>query len=256
MKQVLSLAPFVLALPLVIAAAIWQGNQSERWGTFPEMRPFAARLQNMPLVVGAWKGKKMGDLAEDVRQYAGAEGDIHVEYTNTRTGDTVSVFVVCGRFLDMWNHRPDRCYPAGGYELEGEMARETVRFESGKEKAEFETATFVKKDDKSKGTQIYWTWSSDGSWHATDGLEDFRKHFSRTRPVFKAYFQTSLIAKNASTEKGPCIELIKEMLPVMNQFMFTDEPTKSDNPATVTATAKPADVVKPVAAEKKKVESK
>ena len=58
MKWLSAALPFLVASPLLILAAIWQGNETERWGEIPEMKEFAARLDKLPLEIGPWKGKR------------------------------------------------------------------------------------------------------------------------------------------------------------------------------------------------------
>src|SRR5580704_7901568 len=115
MNRLFAILPFALALPILIWAALVQGSKTERWGQFPEMKEFASRLDRLPLTMDAWHGKIGPRLDEDTRRVAGAEGDVQIVYTNSKTGAEVSAFLVCGRLMDMMNHRPDRCYPANGY---------------------------------------------------------------------------------------------------------------------------------------------
>src|SRR5438552_3374812 len=112
MKSLFAIVPFVVAVPLVVMAAIWQGNQSERWGKFPELDVFAKRIDLIPLEIGDWQGKRGAKMDDAIRKYAGAVGDTQITFVNKHTREQVNVLVVCGRLLDVWNHRPDRCYPA------------------------------------------------------------------------------------------------------------------------------------------------
>ena len=49
MKWFSAVLPFLVASPLLILSAIWQGKETERWGEIPEMKQFAARLEKLPL---------------------------------------------------------------------------------------------------------------------------------------------------------------------------------------------------------------
>ncbi|HEV3417025.1 MAG TPA: exosortase-associated EpsI family protein [Pirellulales bacterium] len=224
MKRLFAFVPFVVALPIVVYSAVWQGNLTERWGTFPELAVCAKRIDNIPLEVGGWKGMIGQKLDEATRQYAGAVGDTSIVYTNSKTGERVSVFVVCGRLDDVMKHRPDRCYPAHGYKEEGERMQRKVTTESGA-KAEFQTATYSR-EGLPAPARLYWAWSSDGNWLAPDDLRD---DFYRDKPVFKVHFEHELTQANQSIDEGPSVELIKVLVPELSRALFPDykPPAKS-----------------------------
>ncbi len=85
MNRILTVLPFVVALPILIGSALLQGSKTERWGQFPEMKEFASRLTRLPMSIGPWQGKIGTPMEEDTRRYAGAEGDVQIIYTNSNT---------------------------------------------------------------------------------------------------------------------------------------------------------------------------
>ncbi len=121
--------------------------------------------------------------------------------------------------MDMWNHRPDRCYPAAGYKLVSEPNPQWIAFGAG-EKAEFQTAVYALKKDDSGATQIFWSWSSDGKWKAPD---DLRGHFDRTKPVFKLYFQNMVASQATGAEEAGLVDFIKLAMPEYNKALFGNE---------------------------------
>ena len=216
MKTLLAFVPFVLALPIVVCAAIWQGNQTERWGAFPELAVCAKRLDNVPLEVGDWKGK-LGDKLDDrTRKAAEAEGDTQITYENAKTGERVSVFIVCGRLMGVMKHRPDRCYPAHGYKEVGERMPQTVKMEEG-ESAQFQTASYSR--DGLRDARLFWSWSSDGVWKAPD---DLRSDFRRTIPVFKIHFENEVADPKGALDDTPSVHLIKVLIPELSKALFPD----------------------------------
>jgi hypothetical protein len=217
MKMLFGFVPFLVALPLLVSSAVWQGNQTERWGTFEELGVFAKRIDNIPLEVGDWKGQLGPKMEEDIRKYSGAVGDTQITYTNSRTHERVNVLVVCGRLMDVWIHRPDRCYPAHGYKEEGERAAHVLQI-SNEMAAEFQTSVYSRKDE-STPVRVYWGWSSDGKWLAPD---DVRDNFKRTRPIFKIQIENQIVRENQSLDEGPGVELIKALLPELNRTLFPD----------------------------------
>ncbi len=71
MKWLFAALPFIIAPPLLIAAAFMQGKETERWGEIPEMRQFVARLKALPMDIGPWHGKPGEGLSASMRKAAG-----------------------------------------------------------------------------------------------------------------------------------------------------------------------------------------
>jgi len=220
MKWLSAVLPFLLAPPLLILAAIWQGKETERWGEFPEMKQFAARLEKLPVDIGPWHGERGPGLKESMRKAAGAEGDYQIVFTNDKH-EKVDVFIVCGRLLDMSKHRPDRCYPAQGYKADGEETKLQKVAIGPKSKADFRTAVYSKEDEGIK-TRIYWSWASDRVWKAPDGEDGLRKEFRRTKPIYKLYVDDQVSGPNQRTDEGPCIDLIKVLVPAYDKILFPE----------------------------------
>ena len=214
MKIVFGLVPFFLALPIVVASAIWQGGKTERWGKFPELDACAARIDKIPLEIGGgeWKGTLGPKMEESIRKYAGAVGDTQILYTNSK-GQKVILLVVCGRLMDVWNHRPDRCYPAHGYKEETDH-REQKLTDGNDVSCTFQTSIYVK--DQAR-VRVYWGWSSDGKWVAPD---DIRQDFMRTDPIFKIQVESAVTQDNAPANSGPAVDFIRVLLPELNRTLF------------------------------------
>jgi hypothetical protein len=228
MKTFLALIPFFIALPIVVCAAIWQGNQTERWGAFPELAVCAKRLDQVPLQVGTWKGTLGDKLDERTRKAAEAEGDTSIVYVNDVTKERVKVFIVCGRLMGVMKHRPDRCYPAHGYKESGERSQYSVVTGTDDEKgpkAQFQTAAYSR--DGQADARLFWSWSSDGFWKAPD---DLRSDFRRTIPVFKIHFENEVTDPKQSLDKTPSVDLIKVLIPELSRVLFPDyKPPKTAN---------------------------
>jgi hypothetical protein len=221
MKTFLAFVPFVIALPIVVCAAIWQGNQTERWGAFPELAICAKRLDNVPLQVGHWKGTLGDKLDERTRKAAEAEGDTQITYENEDTHEVVRVFIVCGRLMGVMKHRPDRCYPAHGYTQSGERMQHSVTTGADGQgpKAQFQTAAYSR--DGQRDARLFWAWSSDGVWKAPD---DLRSDFRRTIPVFKIHFENEVVDPKQQLDNTPSVNLIKVLIPELSKALFPASP--------------------------------
>ena len=223
MKWLFGALPFLLAPPLLIAAAIWQGKQTERWGEIPEMKEFVARLDNLPMNIGPWHGKLGPRLEERMQKAAGAEGYQDIVYTNSVTGEQANMFIVVARLSDISKHRPDRCYPAQGYKPVGDEAVLQKVIAADKSKTEFRTALYTK-EEQGLRTRIYWSWASDAVWKAPDGEDGLRHVFSRTKPIYKLYVDTQERASGERTGEGPCVDLVKVLVPAYNKALFPAAP--------------------------------
>ncbi len=218
MNRLFAILPFALALPIVIGSAVLQGSKSERWGQFPAMKLAASRLEKLPLTIDVWQGKIGPKLDDLTRRVAGAEGDLRIDYTNSKTKQQVSLFLDCGRLMDMQNHRPDRCFPANGYRAAGgEPSLQSLTPLAGKS-AKFKSALYAKDDG---AVQIFWSWSSEGIWIAPED-DDLRPHFSREQPIFKLYVSKGVTDLKSTSGEDVIADFIKVALPEINKALFPD----------------------------------
>ena len=230
MKIVFGLVPFFVALPIVVASAIWQGGKTERWGKFPELDVCAARIDKIPLEIGEWKGTLGPKMDENIRKYAGAVGDTQILYTNA-AGQKVNLLVVCGRLQDVWNHRPDRCYPAHGYKQETDPREQKVT-DAENAPSIFLTSIYALETDQRR-VRVYWGWSSNGKWVAPD---DLRQDFMRTDPIFKIQVEAGVAQDDEPADRGPAVDFMKVLLPELNRALFPGyKPPDRGAPATATA---------------------
>ena len=82
-------------------------------GKLPLKRPF----KELPLKLGAWKGKEV-PLEASVVKVAAADDYLSRWYYNENTGESVRIYVpYYGNPRTMIGHYPDVCYPAGGWKM-------------------------------------------------------------------------------------------------------------------------------------------
>jgi hypothetical protein len=205
--------PVAIAVVAVLAATYMQGCMSERWGTFPELADFAARMKNVPMNVGEWKGEVGPAVPERERQVAGIEGDLSRIYTNAN-GDAVTVFLVCGRIKDVFFHTPDRCYPAAGFEMESDPKEVTLETDAGP--AEFKTTSFRHSDHTAGGVprHIYWAWSDGSEWKAPSHLQS-KWTFQGHRALYKLYVNSHPTSSTSVPNKDATEKFIKDFVPVL-----------------------------------------
>jgi hypothetical protein len=203
--------PVAAAAMIMLASCLVQGNWSERWETFPELELFADQLAQIPDQVGEWHGTDEEGSDEKIRRIAGAEGELVRTYTNA-SGQSVRMSIICARLVDIFHHTPDRCYPAAGFDMQGEPQKEV--FEVGDGKAEFFTTTFLKSEPSGTHRERgYWSWTADGEWIAP---RNPRLEFAGERALYKLYVFAVIPSGNKKTEANDfSADFIRAFMPAL-----------------------------------------
>ena len=114
---------------------------------------------------GEWKGKDQEKSDAKILKIAGAEGELVRTYRNAHN-EEVRISIICARLQDIFYHTPDRCYPAAGFEMQGDPQPEVFDC-AGNVSAEFFTTSFLKSEATGTHTERgFWSWSGDGQWVA------------------------------------------------------------------------------------------
>jgi hypothetical protein len=211
MKRML---PIGAALVLLVVSAVVQGRWSERWMEFPELKVYAEQFANVPMEIGDWTGEAREEPSKKILEAAGSIGSLSREYHNDR-GETVSVFLYCGRPQHMLFHEPSKCYGAAGFErVESESQRHEIALGNG-DVANFFSARFVKSDPNSgkQDEQVYWSWCGDGKWEAPD---ETRWAFPGQRAIYKLYVVFTP-TRDQSAEHNPAVDFIPVLIPKLNE---------------------------------------
>lgn len=115
----------VVAVMLLLGARLGYGWLDSHYDqAFHSVAILPGSLERLPLAIGQWRGR-----SEAVPQalITATDTDAHVSRTYQSAGGlgTVSLWIgYGGRFRDLMPHRPEICYPASGYVLEGERRDE------------------------------------------------------------------------------------------------------------------------------------
>jgi hypothetical protein len=213
---------FLLTTALPIAAAVllmgvscyYQGVWSERWGEFPELQIYADQLSEIPMRVGEWQAEKDEAPADErIMKISGAAGQLTRIYQNA-AGEQVRVMIMCARFRDVFYHTPDRCYPAAGFEMQGEQQRDVLELADGSE-AQFFTATFLKSEPTGTHAERgFWSWTADGKWLAPTNE---KLEFAGERALYKLYvFGTVPTGTRSRSDHDYCSDFIRTFIPALN----------------------------------------
>lgn len=116
-----------LFLALTLAVAAVQGRATGRWTPLPPLGPYVDALEGVPAQVGEWEGADAPLDDPDSLKRGGIDGYVSRRYRHRRTGDEVTVLIVCGRPGPISVHTPDVCYRGAGFTAVGEPALSDCR---------------------------------------------------------------------------------------------------------------------------------
>ena len=204
----------ILAVVLVIASGLVHGYWTERWSVSESVQNGASSVDRIPMKIGDWEGTP---IKRKTQEQPGIARQVFRRYRNRRTGDEVSIAMICGRSGPVCIHTPEVCYNASGYRRAGNRTDVDVKFPGGQGK--FYTADAVKtKATDQTALRIFWAWNVKGTWKVDPNP---RTAFMGGRDVlYKMYVIRDL---NARTElkMDPCADFLRQALPVLNETLAT-----------------------------------
>lgn len=210
--------PVWIALLLVIGAGVVDCLWTNRWAVSQELKTAVTRLEDFPLKVGDWDGQSQ---EIDARQLEIGEiaGYASYRFVNRRTGEVLSVLLVCGLPGPISVHTPDVCYRGAGYEPTGAVSKRPLEKTEGPP-AEFWAANFSKPNaGAANHLRILWAWSTGSGWQAVDNpraaFPGYRNAF-----LYKLYVVRPLARPDEALSKDASQEFLKLLLPRLQQTLF------------------------------------
>lgn len=218
--------PFVVVGIIVIPLTLWQWKLMD-WvwtNNVPAMQCAYLLETEIPRVVGDWEGKD-NPVDSKVLETAGADGYIDRVYTNTKTGESVSIWLIVGHFRHVSRHTPNICYRAAGYDQLGKAVPHRIEVPN-LPTSEFRTAKFSKTQGNSTYYQrVFWGWWKPEVWEEGQSAEDVniawaspedpRLTFGYCRALYKLYF-TAASDKEETPDQSVCLKFAAEFLPVVH----------------------------------------
>lgn len=205
----------LVVLAVVAASGIAHGLWSGRWNVSDGPERAAARLAQIPVVVGDWDGR-IGEL--DARQKSVAElsGARVCEYVNRKTGSVVSTLLVCGRSGPVSVHAPEICYVGSGFELSSSRVRYTTPSLAA---TEFWVSDFQKpKAAVPERLRIFYAWNAGRGWSAP---ENPRLTFFHQPALYKLYVIRKLASGEERLENDPAVDFLKVFVPQLQNALAT-----------------------------------
>lgn len=205
---------------LVLATGVVQGLWSDRWtDSSAASLHLAERIQRIPLEFGEWQGEDISTSPREIRA-AGAVGHLSRVYRHKQSGEQVSLFLVCGHMRHVSVHTPDRCYPANGFEQQGDPQHFTLATSAGP--VETFTTTFRQEDATGVHRQrVFWTWGYEDRWRAPDNP---RVTFGGVRALYKMYLISAVPASaRQSPEESPAIRFAQDAMGDIDAILFAPQ---------------------------------
>lgn len=202
----------VLGLGALVAAAVFEGLRSNRWGVPADIQAAAARLDRVPVAFGDWTSSEV-PIDQKILDRAEAVGSVSRVYSNGKTGAVVAVLILCGQAGPIASHTPDVCYAGMGYQMAGGEVRKTVPNPAGA--STYWSARFAK-DATDPGLEVNWAWGNGATWVAADAP---RREFALSTMLYKIYASRGLTAAPATRpgapEPDPVHDFLTDFLPVL-----------------------------------------
>jgi Protein of unknown function (DUF3485) len=202
----------VLATAMLLVCGLVHGYWTDRWYPPTDLAEAAARLEEMPLVVGDWKGETVEVKPTSVEPLLA--GHLERRYINDKTGEAVSLVLVVGRSGPVSIHTPDVCYSASGYTI---TARGEAVVPGGSE--QFLTMDAVRtRQGEVTSIRLFWAWNAGQGWITAGG--DPRTTFARHRVLHKLYVGRDLTNLGEPTREDPCLSFLETLLPMLDKALF------------------------------------
>ena len=204
------------AFAVVIGSGVVHGVWTDRWSEQRDLAESATRLDQLPMIVGAWHGSPV-EMDKDPN--TGLAGMIARRYVNANNGKVVTLFLACGRAGAVCTHTPEVCYAGSGFEVE-KPTRFVLPSTTAEAPPEFWTARFVRERASGKThLRIFWSWHGSESWKVA---ENPRLSFAGERDLHKMELIREQITADEPMEGDACVEFMQDLLPALKQSVFTE----------------------------------
>ncbi len=211
--------PLLAGTLLVLLGGVAHGLWSNRWGDSRALETAAKRLELVPRTIGNWVGR---DQEMDARALAIGEivGHVYRRYEDRRTGQGVTLLLVCGKSGPIAVHTPDVCYGGLGYALTAPPAQQAVPLGKDAEPATFWSATVRKETRQVPVTlHVLWAWNAAGRWEAPDNP---RLKFGRYPALYKLYIIRELPPNEDASALEPSIAFLQQLVPELRRSLGTN----------------------------------
>jgi hypothetical protein len=172
----------------------------------------------VPLSLGSdWDVEEDRKLSEREGALAEIDGYLSRRYVHRRTGRIVSVLLLCGKPGPMSVHTPEMCYAGAGYDEIGSAKAYTAPTDSS---CRFQVHDFRKNNVATPTLlRIFLSWGQRGEWSVPVNP---RLAFAGKPYLYKLYVVREMAKADESLEEDPASELIRNLIPQLNEKLFAD----------------------------------
>jgi hypothetical protein len=223
------LIPSIMALVIILGAGYVHGITSFRWTAESALKVAEANLSKIPLEIEAgvdgagnkiyWKGLE-SKLDERQMKIGQIRASVSRRYTNSQTGQSVTILLLTGRPGPMSVHTPEVCYAGSGYTKQTERKLETIP-NSGGSPANFWSLRVGKEDPLQPGElNILYGWFAKSKWTAPE--TDARFSFAEFPVLYKLYTvreDTRTTSGRSGDASDPSVKFLEVFLPVLQNIL-------------------------------------
>jgi hypothetical protein len=187
----------------------WRDRQFSSLETNSKASPFPIR--ELPESLGTWRSVPGSDqkLDEITASVAGASDHILRAYTDSASGETVSVLALYGLATSVFAHTPDACYPSAGYQPAVPATDREFSLRDFSSPVRYRVSHFVRTvGGVSQYKEVFCSFLYDRKWlpEVASHWKSFRYHPG----MFKIQIERSTSA--VASEDNPTESLLKEAI--------------------------------------------
>jgi Protein of unknown function (DUF3485) len=201
---------------VLVGAGLAHGLWTDRWHQSTQLSDASERFALLPADLGPWKGEEY-EQDPDALALTGAVAHYSRSFLDPQTGERVLVILLLGKPARMSVHRPEHCYQAAGYMMNGAPLKVQIRGE-GVEAAEFFTASFSREEASGPNQlRIFWSFSSGNRW---EGPASPRTRFAREGLLYKLYIIRDGAGSSGPLGSEPGVRLMGLLLPELKRTLL------------------------------------
>jgi Protein of unknown function (DUF3485) len=172
-------------------------------------------LSELPTDLGKWHAIAGSEthLDPETARVAGSSDHVIRSYTDTTTGETMSVLVIYGLAASIFAHEPELCYPAAGYAIVTKPTDHEFSLQGSASPVRYRISSYSKTfAGVARIEEVVWSF-----WHAGSWLPEVAsrwKLFRSAPAMFKIQIQYPATRKSSDTSQGE--SLLKEIVRAIN----------------------------------------
>lgn len=205
----------VVVLILIGSAGVLAGHWTGRWDSGNAVAEAAGRIDALPLAAGDWIAESLPVNPRE-KSMAQADGLTSRRYTNRKTGQVVTLMLLCGRSGPISVHTPDVCFPGAGYRETGVVSQFSP---SASSRDRFWVRQFERDTPGSLPIRVYYAWNEGDAWQAS---ENPRWTHAGKPVLFKLYVLRTLSDRADAVDTDPAANLIRNLLPQLRTMTGTN----------------------------------